>query len=281
MLKGMKHLWRFLILFVFLSTSVAMARVTRPGSSSSSSDRYDSSSLWGQRHFFSVVLDQWKYEEPGLMQDSGLLYGINYAFKDVSGSFYYEANLEYLMGKTEYDGALNNGTPYVHDSNNRILMGQLWAGVQSDQGSFGFIPKVGILFRRLVDQDDEASGDYQRDQDYFAIPVGLDLIFPTGTGRLALTGFVTLAFKGVNKTHFEDVGGANNPKFDQDDGRGFEAGISYLQGQWHGGFFVRTWKVDDSDTELVTFPANPAFDGQYLEPENETLSFGFKGGVAF
>lgn len=218
------------------------------------------------------------------MKDSGFLGGVGYAYKGATGVLYYEANVEFLLGWTEYDGQLSDGTPYVHDSTNRILMGQLWTGVQvGDPHTVGFIPKVGLLFRRLVDANDEASGDYQRDQDYFAIPIGLDILFPAGPGQLALTGFATAYFSGVNKTHFTDVGGDNDPTFKQDKGRGMELGISYQQDQWHAGFFFRKWKVEDSDAKLVTFPAAPTTinDGLYIEPENDTISYGIKGGVAF
>lgn len=265
------------VFIVLLLNSTAQARVTN------SRDSDSRGSFWGKKHFINLVVENWKYREPGLMQDEGLLYGLNYAFKNNAGAFFYEANVEYIQGTTTYDGATFSGIPISADQSNRVFMTQFWVGIQTGQSSsVKVIPKVGLLYRRLVDLDDDAAGDYQRDQDYLTIPVGMDLFFPVGSGKLVLNTFITLIFQGTNKTYLTDVGGSQDLTFDQDTGMGWHIGLDYMletqsQMGWIFSAYARGWEVDDSD--FGQLPETPGT--SYYEPENNTISIGLKTGITF
>lgn len=262
-----------LILFLFLTPLAHATRVNRPP---------PNLNPWQHEHFISFVIDNWKYKEPDIaIRDSGILLGVNYAYRNVFESLFYEANFEYLQGVTRYEGFSFTGQPASFDQSNRIGMAQLWLGVPRSAvwGHWSVMPKVGFLFRYLIDADDPAGGDYERRQQYLALPLGLDVFCPTSHGLFVFQIYVPVLFRGKNTTVLTDVGASNDATVDQDDGNGFHVGLDYIRGLWTVGGFWRMWYVGDSDTAISQLPANPP--SGFLEPRNETLSLGLKVGVAF
>lgn len=271
---------RIVFLFTLLLSS-HFASAQYSGGYSSSVDY--STSLWQRSHFLSLVLDNWTYKEPRI-KDSGLLYGVHYAYRDLflQNKLYMEFNAEYLRGETKYDGvSITGNIPITSDQNNTVYKGEVWLGTQIETTSgLGFIPKVGFMYRKLIDADDPAGGDYQRDQEYFVIPVGLDFFMPLSVNKLVFSAFVSVNFKGKNKTYFSDVGGSPDHTFNQDEGSGMGLEITYLVVPYTMTVFYRSWEVADSEAKFGTLPP-PTGSGFFHEPENDTKSFGLRLGFTF
>jgi len=242
-------------------------------------------SYWGKKHFFNAIIDNWDYHEPSVnMTDKGLLFGGNYAFRNAYQALYYEANLEFIFGFTNCDTTAG-GVPVSFEQTNTVILGQLWIGAQTmGPANLKVIPKIGLLFRKLTDADDAFNGDYERRQDYFTIPVGADFFFDVGPGKLVVGGFATVYFEGRNRSFLTDVGNSNDIDVKQDDGFGMNLEATYLWDRWQAGIFVRTWKVEDSETQDSTTSGSatpPLQLRTYWEPKNDTLSIGVRAGLSF
>jgi hypothetical protein len=256
-----------------------------PSLSHALEDRFASSdSAWEKMHFITGVADYWSYEEfPDIMKDHGPMIGFNYAFKYNVNMFYMEANVEAEYGRTTYEGHTMSGNQDItFTQTNFIYMGQAWAGLQIGVSpTVHIIPKVGYLYRKLTDKDDEdVSGDYRREQEYFVIPVGVDVTVKLPVGKLGFTTWISADFRGVNQTFMTDVGGDRDPIFKQKKGRGYYIEGNYMYDMWILGGFIRYWKVENSELQFATLPP-PTGGDFFLEPENETISIGLKGGVTF
>lgn len=239
-------------------------------------------------HKLGGIIDYWNYEEPGVMKDTGALIGVEYEMRNLvfDDLLYYQFNGEVLAGRTNYEGAdLNTGTPLTFTQTNSMGMIQLYVGtaINAASSSLLVIPKIGFLYRTFTDNDDEFLGDYQRDQEYKAFPVGIDVMMELSNGaELTLGGLFTTTFSGKNKTYFSDVGGAEDLTFKQDSGRGLQLSGTYAQDWWYASVVIRTWKVDASEVKSTIVPSvNNGAVTQFLEPTNETLSYGARFGWRF
>lgn len=238
------------------------------------------------RHKLGGVLDYWKYEEPGLMKDSGALIGAEYDFRNVAFDWIsYEVNAEILAGRTNYEGQdLNSGTPLEFQQTNTVGMLQFFVGPMIQTGADTFlIPKLGLLYRKLIDKDDEFAGDYQRDQEYTVLPIGLDVVTHTASGgQWIFSAWISAYFSGKNKTYLTDVGGDQDLSFKQDDGKGSQLSVTYRHPTfWYITGMIRKWAVKDSETKVATLPSLTPPTNTFLEPENETTSVGVRFGWAF
>lgn len=231
------------------------------------------------------VLDYWKYREPGLMEDSGALLGVEYEFRNVAyEKLAYQFNAEFLFGKTNYEGAdLNTGSPLAFEQTNMVGMVQFFMGpLIETSGRLIIIPKLGLLYRKLIDRNDEFAGDYQRDQVYTVIPLGIDFVLPLDSGaQWIFSVWQSIYFKGQNKTYLTDVGGDRDLTFDQDDGSGAEVSVTYSKDWWYVSAVIRAWQVDDSEMKVATVPSLTPPTNTFLEPENETASIGGRFGLRF
>ncbi len=261
-----------LVLFFFSPMAIAQYDFSSEGSA------------WGARNYVSVLAEYWSYEElPDIMKDSGGLLGMSYAHKNTSGFLYYEFSIEALYGKTTYEGStMTTNIPLSFEQTNFMYMGQVWIGAQWDfSASTSVIPKIGYLYRKLTDFDDDVLGDYRRDQEYFVIPLGLDLIIQLSNGnKLGFTAWSSIDFKGKNKTYLTNIGGDRDPSFDQNEGSGFYLEGNYIFDMYTVGGYLRSWQVEDSETGFATLPP-PTGAGLFHEPKNETWAVGFKASVMF
>lgn len=249
-----------------------------------SSTSFASNPFETHRHKLGGVIDYWKYEEPGLMQDVGALIGAEYDFRNVAYDFLaYELNAEILAGQTNYKGQdLNTGTPLEFEQTNTMGMLQFFMGPLLDlDGSTYLMPKLGVLYRKLMDHDDEFAGDYQRDQDYTVIPLGFDVITHTNNAQWIFSAWHSIYFSGKNKTYLTDVGGDQDLSFKQDEGNGSQVSITMAMEHWYITAMFRRWSVEDSESKQATVPSLTPPTNFFLEPENKTTSFGIRAGWAF
>lgn len=239
-----------------------------------------------RNHKIGVVLDYWHYEEPGLMEDIGGLFGVEYEFKKTPYDFIYtQFNAEFQLGRTQYIGQdLATRSPLEFDQTNTVIMLQSYFGVLLHVASLHthIIPKLGLLIRGLRDHDDEFTGDYQRDQNYTVIPVGADIVVQRTNGHLITFGaWVSANFKGRNKTYLTDIGGSEDLTFAQNKGSGAEISLSYSNDTSYASIVYRTWDVEDSESKTALVPRISPHPLNFYEPENRTTAIGFRFGLLF
>jgi len=238
-----------------------------------------------RNHKLGIGLDFWQYKEPGIMKDSGGLYGAEYEFRNVFFDYLFtQFSVDLFLGRTQYEGRyLSSNEPLEFEQTNIMASTQAHLGLAIPIGNgWAVIPKVGVYYRTLTDANDESGADYQRDQTYFVIPVGLEIVYNTLDYRQFIVGaWVSTSFSGTNKTHLTDVGGDRDLTLKQDEGGGFEVYGTYSFNTYYVGFTVRAWTVEDSEFKDASLPALGPGLTTFLEPKNETVAVGGRVGFSF
>jgi hypothetical protein len=228
-----------------------------------------------------VDLHYFAYDEPGVMEESGLLYGLSGSFEHLADcNLFIDLSGSIVAGDLKYDGKLVNadGTehPMTADTPNTIF--NLWGtgGMLFECGDYSFIPYSGIGYRFLVDDLEEASSTYgyTREQTYVYLPVGVGLFRRMQASWLLDCRMeYRIMLDSYNRSHGGVLGGS--VVLPQDSGSGFSAsiGLSRPDGatsKFRMETFVETWNVDDS--EVVS---------GYIEPENKSFLFGMRCSLCF
>lgn len=238
-----------------------------------------------RKHKLGIGVDYWRYKEPGVMTDQGPLYVVEYEFRNVFNNILFtQFSADIAAGITQYEGAdLATGTPLEFHQTNTLGRLQFYVGASLDSIAYGLaiIPKIGILYRTLTDHDDEFSGDYQRDQEYFVVPIGLEAVYNFHNNRqFSFGAWFSASFSGTNKTYLTDVGGDRDLTLKQKNGSGFEVYFTYSFNQYYISGVFNQWHVDDSEFKEANLPALGGMNTFY-EPENKTVSFGARVGFHF
>jgi hypothetical protein len=117
------------------------------------------------------------YEEPDIMEEEGMLYGVAVAYTRYTGSrfddgiFRFEGG--FSAGEVDYDGSLMDGTPYSSENNDdylgnaRLLWGPLW---QTETWANHLY--AGLGYRYLQDDSSDDPSGYRRQSNYFYLPLG-------------------------------------------------------------------------------------------------------------
>ena len=238
-----------------------------------------------------VEVYNFKYEEPGLMEEEGLFYGIRFGFTDhtwvsnssqslpADGGLMFRADGRLAFGQVDYDGAIvdlntNTVTPYAIDDiddwvfEGRLVLGNDWLHQIAMHTLY-----VGIGYRYL---NDDASFDptgYERESNYLYVPIGYRLDSSTKTGwSFGFGAEFDVFIVGNQRSHLSDVSRAY-PDVDnrQESGYGYRASVK-LQHKGKNGIiafepFIRYWDIDDSELSYESFAT-------VYEPANETTEFG-------
>jgi hypothetical protein len=134
-------------------------------------------------------------------------------------------------------------------------------------------PYTGFGYRYL---NDDSSGDpmgYERESNYFYIPVGMDILL-LSEGQWSLGGMVEFDFLayGEQKSHIEDVEGFESSgvvKNGQHSGWGFRASVRLKEQKPGVNFgvepFVRYWNIGNSNVS----------EG-FIEPKNRSIETGVR-----
>jgi hypothetical protein len=216
-----------------------------------------------------------RYQEPGVMENHGVLYGVAAAY-----THYYQEKLqpklfrvegEFALGEVEYEGSLMDGTPYTMDGNHdylvnvRLLWGSLW---QSHAWENQFY--AGFGYRYLNDDSTQDPAGYERQSNYLYVPLGLRAYHGLGGNWLFGLGgefdilLIGLQISGIpeSETDPSTVTNWQSP--------GFGArGTLELRHRAQAldlavAPFIQYWWVDDSSTSS----------GGWYEPRNNTLQYG-------
>ena len=224
-----------------------------------------------------------KYDEPGVMEEEGVMYGIvgSCAYRDnymlrVEGRFSY--------GQVDYK---NSGTK--DDIDDYILEFRGLIGYdfpQSEKEQKVITPYIGIGYRYLNDdltgKTSTGASGYEREQDYFYSPIGIEVVCVLEQGwSIGATVEYDIFWSGNNKSHFSDVTPAyNDLEFDQDKGYGYRGSMKFQKKGEELDFviepFVRYWNIKESDRDLLV-----ATSTYYVEPDNNSMEYGIKIAAKF
>jgi hypothetical protein len=222
--------------------------------------------LTGPRWEVAPEVSYYRYAEPGTMKIDGLLYGVAASYTCYRPRGLFRVDGEFAFGLVDYEGSLLDGTPYTMEGsydfllNLRLLWGRSWPVAGWDNLFY-----AGLGYRGLNDCSIQDPAGYDRQSNYFYVPLGLktyrDLI---GHWQIGIGGEFDLLLLGIQISGVEDNGAVVNLQ-----ASGFGARTSVeLRRQVKStdlaiAPFVQYWWVEESNTS----------DGWY-EPRNNTIQYG-------
>lgn len=221
-----------------------------------------------------------KYEEPGYMDEKGMMYGLVGDFSWRKGIM---LGLEArgAWGEVEYSGETWDGIPLtIEDIPDYLLEGRGLVGFDAVSTEITLTPYTGLGYRYLNDGlQEKSSGGYEREANYFYSPLGGELIVDLGEGWLLCARLEYDVFwQGRQISHFSDVSSEyNDPENDQDQGYGVKGSIRIAKGGGGEiGFavepFFNYWNIEDSKTASLTQNGFPV--GEVIEPKNKSTEYG-------
>lgn len=253
-----------------------------------------------KKHNFSLSFEtsDYSYKEPNLEYPphwTGTMYGVSAKYtgrglfsesaEDLSSDKTFLAlELRYMQGDTDYDGFLQDGTPFKGNNiGDYYIEGAITAGAVYNltQSGLSLWPYLGLGARYLVDRlDDLGDSGYRRESTYIYLPLGFNLKQDFSKGwSLSANGQLDVLLSGRQSSKgIADVD-INN---DQEEGYGLRGSVK-LEKQFDkfGIFlepFIRYWHIQNSEEVLIS-------DGYYIysfiEPKNETREYGLKIGITF
>ena len=226
-----------------------------------------------------------------VMEEDGIFYGVTGAYtfrgwKTNEGGLWSERGLmlrtegRFASGKVDYDGSLQDGSPLtITDIDNHTMEFRGLIGLGNS--NFDSSLYTGFGYRYLNDDLSKFSGGYERESNYYYIPVGLtfDGMENADGWSAGLTFEFDFLLRGLQKTHLSDTGlGFSDFENKQKKGWGLRASMKFIR---HGEIdfilepFARLWVIDDSEVEIIE-GGIPVY-----EPKNETLEGGINIVIRF
>ncbi len=235
-----------------------------------------------------------RYEEPGLMKDKGLFYGLNLGLtfrnwlpespeltaRAMDMSMYkwmFRAEGRFAYGQVDYDGAYWDGTPLkVDDIDDYVLEGRLLIGPDFPRGMSLYTLFTGIGYRYLNDDTSFHPAGYERESNYLYLPVGFEMIAQLNDAWFwGLSAEFDVFLWGEQNSHLSDVGLIDVDNR-QHSGYGLRGAVQLQKKGDKMDFmiepFIRYWDIGRSDIDFLT--------GVY-EPANNTIEAGIRLILAF
>ena len=226
-----------------------------------------------------------EYEEPGLMDEEGIFYGIRLGYTDrewvptsqqaipSDGGRMMRAEGRFAYGQVDYDGHLMDGTPYTTGNiddwafEGRFLLGGDWLTSSALNTLY-----AGVGYRYLLDKMSSDPVGYDRESNYLYVPVGFQLDSSSELGwSLGFNAEFDIFIVGVQRSHLSDIGLLDVDNR-QDSGYGYRASVKLQHKSKEAIFiiepFFRYWDIDRSEIEFDIFV------GPIWEPANETTEYG-------
>lgn len=228
------------------------------------------------------------YDEPSLsVDDKGVMYGARLAFtqRKERVPLVTRAEGRYAIGRVDYDGSLQDGTPHTTSGTDWTFEGQVAFGYDIMPGKTTVTPFVGVGYRYLLDNLESANA-YERSIEYLYSPIGIEIVAPFGESwTWGMKGEYDLFWRGWVDSHLEDV----NPSFNtvqniQDSGFGARVAL-FLRRTINQKRtlsiepFIRFWDIDDSNTAPLTFSG--VLIGSGVEPANQTIESGLQVSIIY
>ena len=196
---------------------------------------------------------QYRYEEPGTMTLEGNRFGVSGAYTAVTprrAFARFEGRWSY--GELEYQGSgVLTGVP------DHILEVRLLAGRDYGSERLRWSPYVGVGFRYLYNDLRGVSSTgaigYQRESNYFYLPLGVTLRMPIAEGWVFAPQIEYDVFvRGVQRSYLSDTGlGLGDVSNEQSSGRGYRVQLMLESRRWTLAPWMHYWDVKDSDIQSI------------------------------
>jgi len=227
-----------------------------------------------------------KYEEPGYMEEKGMMYGI-------VGSYDYHDKLmvklegKFSYGQVDYDGAYWDGTPLTMSGiSDYMLELRCLLGYDFVAKAITITPNLGMGYRYLQDNSqDKNAGGYQRESNYIYIPIGIGAIANLGKGwSLGTNVEYDIFLWGRQISYFNNI----DPSYsavenEQMKGYGVRGSISIAKKGKKASFiiepFIRYWNIKESREGYIIHQGAPV--GYAIEPNNDSTEIGCRLAVTF
>jgi len=225
-----------------------------------------------------------------VMEEDGVFYGVTGAYtyrpwapssgergSNNSGGLMLRAEGRYAQGEVDYEGSMGGEPLTISGIDDRTmefrpLVGLDWFSEADSLATF----YSGFGYRYLNDDSSKFPGGYERESNYYYLPIGITGTRRTGGGWFDSIGG-TLEFdfllSGVQQSHLSDMG-YQDVENDQDTGWGLRASIKFeKRGKLNFTLepFVRAWFIAASETETIYVEGEPV---EMYEPKNETVEAG-------
>ena len=241
--------------------------------------RAESSMLKTQTGYdIGLSLSYYQYHEPGLMSLKGGKIGLNQRItKAFQNDLFIRGDLRHAFGAVDYN---SNGTGSAKGKLDlyleiRGLVGKDWltnAGVFSPYTGLGYR----YLFNDLRGNTSTGHWGYRRESNYLYLPIGfIHRTLLDSHAQLESTVEYDHLLAGQQISYLSDVTGYSDVTNNQSKGYGLKLSIMYEKSKWAIGPYAHYWNIDRS--EIVPEIRFGVLTGRGLvEPENNTLEFGFK-----
>ena len=230
-----------------------------------------------------------KYEEPGIMESKGIMYGISASYVN-RGDLTFKVEGRVAGGEVDYEGSGK-----INDVDDFIFEFRFMGGKDYPLSGGGSItPYIGFGYRYL---NDDMSGrtssvgnityvGYERESTYYYIPIGMEILSQQRSNwTIGAMLEYDYFWDGEQKSHLSDTGlGYNDVENDQDDGYVLRGSVKFLKESGAGRLikiepFVRYWKIKRSDLVIVTKYGTPVEIG--YEPKNKSTEIGINLSLTF
>ncbi len=229
-----------------------------------------------------------KYEEPGIMENKGVMYGLRGSL--VSHRWWmFKIEGSYATGKVDYT---SNGSGSVDNLDDYTYEGRFLGGpdFKFKDGKIALTPFFGAAYRYL---NDDSAGrvtstghrGYERESKYWYGPLGAELMIEARGGwSFGASGEYDIFWSGEQTSHLSGaVASLNDVKNSQDSGYGARFSLKAVKKGENFDIliepFFRWWKIDESDLANVTYAG--VLVGYGYEPNNKTTEIGAKVGILF
>ncbi len=209
-----------------------------------------------------------RYEEPGVMTDKGILYGVAGAYTRYHDDRLFRIEGEFAFGLVDYEGSLDDGTPYtMEDSHDYLLNVRVLWGWLSGTDDWDHRFYAGLGYRGLNDDSSQDPAGYDRQSNYLYVPLGLKTYYHLDDHwQIGLGGEFDVLLLGVQISGIatEDGGPVTNVQWP---GFGARASVELRHRSPSVDLaiapFLQYWWVDESST-----------DHGWYEPRNNSLQYG-------
>jgi hypothetical protein len=225
-----------------------------------------------------------EYEEPGYMKEEGIFYGValsatyrgwvpNSSKQALSDNkMMVRGEGRFAFGQVDYDGGRidpETGEEYpltIKDIDDFAMEGRLLLGPEWLSSNILSTLYAGIGYRYLNDDSSSDPYGYERESNYYYVPIGFEIDTNLQAGWSLAGGIEYDYFLwGLQRSHLGVI-----VENQQNSGYGYRAAIKLQKKSKDVNFviepFLRYWDIDDSEIEY----------GSLMEPANETMEYGIQ-----
>ncbi len=229
-----------------------------------------------------IQLSHITYKEPGLMRESGYMYGVNASYARIGKALMWKVDGTLTTGKVDYVGSYQDGTSLtvkgISDTmfETRGVIGPTDFVYLSEY----YLPYIGFGYRYLFDGANKGPGGYRRESTYLYIPIGIEGAPKSRDDwSFGYTLEYDLFISGTQKSYLSDADqGFNDVENQQSTGHGYRVSLRFVRSGKQDIIiepFYKYWKIDRSNMKPLTYYGAPTGWG-LVEPDNNSTEIGVK-----